>query len=91
MNKTELVSAIYENLEGITKKDIALVVDVAFEQITQAMVNGQEVAIYQFGKFVPVEVGERECRNPQTGEAITVPKHRTQKFKAAAHLKQAVR
>ena len=40
-----------------------------------------EVIIPDFGKFYVRERGERVCRNPQTGEVITIPATKRIRFK----------
>ena len=40
--------------------------------------------------FEAVEKPERQGRNPQTGEAVTIPARKAVKFKAAKALKEAV-
>lgn len=90
MNKKDLVRVVAEDLE-MTQKLVGEVVDAVFVNITNALVDGDEVSITGFGKFVTVEKEERAARNPQTGEEIMVPAHSTPKFKAAQALKDAVK
>lgn len=90
MNKKDLVRAVSEDLE-MTQKLVGEVVDAVFANIEAALVNGDEVAISGFGKFVTVEKEEKTARNPQTGAEIIVPAHRTLKFKASQSLKEAVK
>jgi len=57
--------------------------------ITEALNEGNEVRL-GIGKFAVAYVEEREGRNPQTGEAVTIPARWVPKFKASAALKAAV-
>lgn len=97
MNKVELVSRIVENLEGdingkkLTKKDTAVIVDAVFDVITDALVDGEEVKIANFGKFRIREVAERAGHNPQTQERIVIPAYRTPAFKASSALRTAIK
>lgn len=90
MNKTELVARVAE-ATGKTKKETAVVVDAIFEAITQALAAGEEVNVYQFGKFIIKDRPERVGRNPKTGEEITIPASKAPKFKPATALKEMVK
>lgn len=90
MNKKELINVVAERME-ITKKDAGELVNVVFDVVTETIESGESVSIPGLGKFEVKEVGERTCRNPQTGEAIVVPAHKAPKFKASKTLKDALR
>lgn len=90
MNKTEFISAIAEKT-GSTKKAAAENVNVVLETITETLKNGEEVAFAGFGKFSVVDVAEREARNPQTGETMTIAAHKAPKFKFASNMKADIR
>lgn len=89
MNKTEMISKIAEKT-GYTKKDTTIVVDTLCEVIRDAVVAGDKVAIAGFGTFDVSERKEREGRNPQTGETITIAASKSPKFKAASAFKSAL-
>lgn len=89
MNKTELVSKVAEKL-GVTKKDTGAAIDAAVDAIIEAVASGDEVSISGFGKFSITERSERQGRNPQTGEAITIAATKSPRFKAAKTFKDAV-
>ena len=89
MNKKELVKVMAEKLE-ITQKAAAEQLDVILETITEELVNGGEVKLSGFGTFSVSERAEREGRNPQTGETITIAASKAPKFKASSALKAAV-
>ena len=89
MNKKELITAIAEET-GMTKKDVATVVDAAFDKITAAMVAGDKVQLMGFGTFETRERGERTGKNPRTGESVTIAACKAPAFKAGKALKDAV-
>ena len=89
MNKTEMISKIAEKT-GYTKKDTTIVVDTLCEVIRDTVVAGDKVAIAGFGTFDVSERKEREGRNPQTGETITIAASKSPKFKAASAFKSAL-
>lgn len=89
MNKKDLITAIAEET-GMTKKDVATVVDAVFDKITAAMVAGDKVQLMGFGAFETRERGERTGKNPRTGEAVTIAACKSPAFKAGKSLKDAV-
>lgn len=90
MNKAEFVAFVAEK-NDITKTDAKEMIDIVTTSITSALENGDEVSLAGFGKFTVVERDERTARNPQTGEAMTVPAHKAPKFSFAKNIKDAIR
>ena len=89
MNKTELINAMSVKM-GTTKKAAGEAIDAFVDAIVEAVSAGEEVNIAGFGKFSVTEREEREGRNPQTGEAITIAASKSPKFKAGKNFKEAV-
>ena len=89
MNKRDVVDAVASRL-GRPKTEVAPAVDAVFTVITEALVNGEKVAISGFGNFDPRSVAERTARNPRTGESVVVPAHIAAKFKASRNLREAL-
>lgn len=90
MNKQELVSVVAEKT-GFTKKDLTLVLEEFLGAMTGALMEGNEVSLFGFGKFVVSEKAETTARNPQTGAEVIVPKHNVVRFRPASALKEAVK
>jgi len=67
MTKAEIVEKIYKEL-GITKKDIANVVDKVFDLMREEILSKNNVKISGFGNFDVKLRGRRVGRNPKTGE-----------------------
>jgi DNA-binding protein HU-beta len=80
MKKVEMI-AVVAQAAGITKKDAAKAVDAVFEAITTEVAAGHKVTVTGFGTFEPKVREARAGRNPQTGEAITIPAHTAVTFK----------
>lgn len=89
MKKTDMIAFVAAQA-GITKKDAAQAVDAVFEAITNEVVAGNKVTVTGFGTFEPKAREARQGRNPQTGEAITIPAHTAVTFKAGKGLKDCV-
>ena len=90
MNKAEFIAAIAEKT-GSTKKAAGENVNIVLETIAETLKKGEEVAFTGFGKFSVVDVAEREARNPQTGETMTIAAHKAPKFKFASNMKADIR
>ena len=89
MNKTEFISAVAEKSE-MSVKDTAKVINAFQSVVIDTLKEGEEVSITGFGSFKSVEKEARECRNPQTGNTITVPAHVSPKFKAGKVFKDSL-
>jgi DNA-binding protein HU-beta len=91
MDKKDLSQEILDANYATTKKAASEIVDLIFDSIKICLENGIEANIHGFGKFKITDRAERQARNPQTGEPITVPACKTVKFSPAKPLKDAVR
>ena len=90
MHKDKLVDSIAEKL-GSTKAEAERVINVALDEITNALSRGEEVALTGCGTF---QVSSRQARagvNPRTGEKIQIAAIKVPKFRAGKNLKEAVR
>ncbi len=86
MTKAQIVEEVSERL-GLTKKDIAEVIDLFFEIIKEGLREGEHIELRGFGTFEVKTREEREARNPKTGESVTVPKRRVPYFRPGKELK----
>lgn len=89
MNKTELIVALAEKT-GLSKKDAEKAVNGLVEVITETLVAGKKVQIVGFLSAEVKDRPEREARNPQTKETITIPASKAPVFKAGKSLRDAV-
>lgn len=76
---------------NLTKKQSREIVDSIVQQITDAVVAGERVQLFQFGQFSTVDTIARTGRNPKTGEALDIPASKKVSFKASSALKNAVK
>ena len=86
MTKAEIVEEISEKM-GLTKKDIARVIDLFFDIVKQGLRKEEHIELRGFGTFEVKTREEREARNPKTGESVTVPKRRVPYFRPGKELK----
>lgn len=66
-----MVENIHSKL-GLTKKDIAKVVDEVFDMIKTDILKAENVKISKFGNFEVKTRGRRIGRNPKTGEETVI-------------------
>ena len=66
------------------------IVGAVFDAVAENLAKGDAVAIRDFGIFKVVQCKERKGRNPQTGEEIIIPAHKTPLFKASKNFKKKV-
>lgn len=90
MTKADIVHALYSELGGFSKKEAADLVDLVFETMKETLGRGEKIKISGFGNFVLRDKRERQGRNPQTGEPITISARRVLNFKASQLLKQSL-
>lgn len=90
MTKPELIARLAEDA-GITKAQAERDLTAICAVISNALVNGDSVAIPDLGKFEVKDRAERKGRNPSTGESVIIPASKAVTFKPAKMLKDAVR
>ncbi len=89
MNKAELIEHIAE-AAGITKSAAGKAIEAMVDAITDSLKRDETVSISGFGTFSVTHRPERQGRNPQTGETITIKASNSPKFKAGKALKDAL-
>jgi integration host factor subunit beta len=89
MTKSQLIEALAK-AEGITLKAAELAVNVAFESMEKALIQGDRVEIRGFGSFKVKNYEGYKGRNPKTGELIEVRPKRLPFFKVGKELKERV-
>lgn len=72
MDKKGLIEKIAVR-EGVSLKEAEKFVKTFVETISEGIVEDGVADIYGFAKFEIIATGEKSCRNPKTGETITVP------------------
>lgn len=89
MKKTDLIAAVAAKAE-LSKKDAEAAVNAVVDAVTEALANGDSVQLVGFGTFDVRARSEKQCRNPRTGETMTVAATKVPGFKAGKALKDAV-
>ncbi len=87
MTKSDIVKEIIEK-EGLRRTIAEEVVDIIFDSMKEALVEGDKVEIRGFGSFKVKDYKGYEGRNPRTGEIINVPSKKLPFFKVGKDLKE---
>ena len=81
MRKPELAAAIAEKAD-LSKEKAAEVITAFTDQIAKTLGEGESVTLIGFGTFEVRNRAERQGKNPQTGEPITIKAAKVPAFKA---------
>ena len=89
MNKAQLIDAIAEKA-SLTKADAKKALDAFVDATSDALKNGDRVALIGFGSFSVASRSARTGRNPQTGQEIKIAEKKVVKFKPGAELADTI-
>ena len=89
MNKSELIAAVAAKAD-LSKKDAEAAVKAVIDSVSEALADGDKVALVGFGTFAVKERAARQGVNPRTGEKVTIAAAKAPAFKAGKALKDAV-
>ena len=89
MNKLELISALKTEAD-ISKAEAAKVVQMFFDNMADAMAQGERVEIRGLCSFFVKEYKRYTGRNPKTGEKVTIKPKKLPFFKSGKELKDRV-
>ncbi len=89
MRKPELAAFVADQAD-ISKDKAGEIISIITDQITEALRQEDTVSLIGFGSFVQKHRAERQGKNPQTGEAITIKASNSVGFKPGKALKEAV-
>jgi len=89
MNKLELVEAVREEA-AVTKTEAEMVVNMVFNEMLEAMSNGDRVEIRGFCSFCVKKYKGYTGRNPKTGEKVEIKPKKLPFFKCGKELKDRV-
>lgn len=89
MNKLELVEALKKS-NGLSKSESSKVVDLFFNEMSNALAAGDRVEIRGFCSFFVKEYDSYTGRNPKTGEQVSIAPKKLPFFKPGKELKERV-
>lgn len=88
MTKSELIQRLAEANPHLYLRDVERIVTTIFDEITEALANGDRVELRGFGAFSVKERAARTGRNPRTGDAVDVPAKYIPYFKTGKQLRE---
>lgn len=88
MIRSELIQKIAEENPHLTQRDVERIVSTVFEEVIEAMCDGNRVELRGFGAFSVKKRDARQGRNPRTGEAVQVEEKHVPFFKAGKLLRE---
>ena len=88
MTKSELIMRLAEANPHLYQRDVERIVSTIFEEISQALENGDRVELRGFGAFSIKRRDARTGRNPRTGDAVTVREKCVPYFKTGKQLRE---
>lgn len=89
MNKADLIEVL-KNETDLTKSEAESVVNLFFNQMANALANGERVEIRGLCSFYVKKYKSYTGRNPKTGEAINIKPKKLPFFKCGKELKERV-
>ena len=89
MTKADLIESVASKVD-LPRATAERAVNTLFEDMVEALKQGDKVNISGFGTFSISSRKARVGRNPKTGESIEISASRAAKFKAGKTLKDAL-
>ena len=87
MTKSELIAHLLDENPHLYQRDVERIVSTIFEEISNALINGNRVELRGFGAFSVKKREARLGRNPRTGDAVEVPSKYVPYFKTGKLLR----
>jgi len=89
MTKSDLISALGGEF-NITKNEAATIVNLFFDEMSRALVNGDRVEIRGLCSMYVKKYQAYTGRNPKTGELVSIQPKKLPYFKCGKELKERV-
>lgn len=87
MIKSELIQKIAEDNPHLFQRDVERIVGTIFDEIIEAMAQGNRVELRGFGAFSVKKRDSRKGRNPRTGNSVEVDEKYVPFFKTGKLLR----
>jgi integration host factor subunit beta len=88
MTKSELIAKLANENPHLFQRDVERIVTTIFDEISNALAQGDRVELRGFGAFSIKERGSRVGRNPRTGETVEVGEKFIPFFKTGKQLRE---
>tara|TARA_B100000427_G_scaffold60818_2_gene47877 strand:+ start:4580 stop:4855 length:276 start_codon:yes stop_codon:yes gene_type:complete len=91
MNKSDLISNVFQNIDSLNKSDIDLGVNEILEIISSSLEKRLRVEVRGFGTFSVRKRNKRIGRDPSSGSSVVVMQKYHPYFRASKSLKLKVK
>ena len=88
MTKSQLIQRMAELNPHLYQRDVERIVSTIFDEISDALAQGNRVELRGFGAFSVKYRDARQGRNPRTGESVQVEKKAVPFFKTGKKLRE---
>lgn len=89
ITRADLAESVYEEV-GLSRNESSDLVESILDEVSSALVDGENVKISSFGSFSVREKGERVGRNPKTGVEVPISSRKVLVFRASHVLRERV-
>lgn len=90
MTKSQLIAKLSKRFPHLYQRDVEMLVNTVFGEISQGMVEGDRVELRGFGAFSIRKRDPRTARNPKNGAAVTVSERYSIYFRAGKELRERI-
>lgn len=90
LTKAELVQQVYKSHPTLSKSKSTESVEAFLRISKNSLIDGSDLLISGFGKFIVKDKNARRGRNPQTGEELTLDARRVITFKPSGILRDKI-
>ena len=88
MTKSQLIQRMADLNPHLYQRDVERIVSTIFDEISEALAQGNRVELRGFGAFSVKHRDARQGRNPRTGESVQVEKKAVPFFKTGKKLRE---
>tara|TARA_B100000941_G_scaffold283476_1_gene253053 strand:+ start:1091 stop:1402 length:312 start_codon:yes stop_codon:yes gene_type:complete len=88
--KSDIVKDLQELYQKIPNSDVERIVEIIFKYLGNALSEGRNIELRQFGTLKIKNMPERNARNPKTGQSIKIEKKNKIKWKTSKLLNQRI-
>jgi len=89
LTRADLSEIVY-NTVGLSRTESSQLVETVLDEISDALVRGEDVKLSSFGSFLVRHKNGRIGRNPKTGEEVPIEPRRVLSFRASHVLKDKI-
>tara|TARA_B110000467_G_C17805671_1_gene207353 strand:- start:208 stop:489 length:282 start_codon:yes stop_codon:yes gene_type:complete len=91
LSRPQIIKQLKEKNPQLNQSDLEVIIDTFSESVENALKNGQNVELRNFGTFFVKKIKEKHsARNPKTGELIYVPEKNKVRFRPSKKLKKFI-